>query len=174
MAHNQVGLRPSQHLFVLPSMQSAWHCLFWRLVHIWCHYQPLWWCDSLGQSGKRVELLLMAEWPNGEVASEQNCLRPSCSLGSPHFGLSSGSLVDPNWVLCNPPQLHFALHTSFRQKCLKLRCHDFSALADWCPKQTMSSTLHAWQNKQVLTWYQTYLSIICLIVSRLFLLGAYI
>ena len=29
--------------------------------------------------------------------------------------------------LCNL-WLRFALHTSFRQKCLKLRCHDFSAL----------------------------------------------
>ena len=45
--------------------------------------------------------------------------------------------------ICNL-QLRFALHTSFRQKCLKLRCHDFSALADWSPKQTMSYTLHAW------------------------------
>ena len=37
MAHNQVynrliGLRPSQHMLLLPSVQSAWHCLFWRLV----------------------------------------------------------------------------------------------------------------------------------------------
>ena len=37
MAHNQVynrqiGLRPSQHMLVLSSLQSVWHCLFWRLV----------------------------------------------------------------------------------------------------------------------------------------------
>ena len=37
--------------------------------------------------------------------------------------------------------LNFALHTSLRQKCLKLRCDDFSELADWSPKQTMSCTL---------------------------------
>ena len=36
------------------------------------------------------------------------------------------------------------LDTSFRQKCLRLRCHDFSALANWSPKQTSSCTLHAW------------------------------
>ena len=110
----------------------------------WRFYQPLWWCDSLGQSGKSAELLLMAEWPNGEIAWEQNCLRPSCSWGSPHFGLHSGSWVHPYWAPCNL-WLRFALHTSFRQKCLKLRCHDFSALADWSPKQRYSvCTLHAW------------------------------
>ena len=33
--------------------------------------------------------------------------------------------------------------SSFWQKCQKLRCHDFSALADLYPKQTVSCTLHA-------------------------------
>ena len=28
----QIGLRTSQHLLVLPSVQSAAHCLFWRPV----------------------------------------------------------------------------------------------------------------------------------------------
>ena len=27
-----IGLKSSQHSLVFPSMQSAWHCLFWRLV----------------------------------------------------------------------------------------------------------------------------------------------
>ena len=80
----------------------------------WRFYQPLWWCDSLGQSDRRAELLLMVEWPNCEVAWEQNCLRQSCSYGSPHFGLSSGSWVHPNWIPCNL-WLCFAMHTSFRQ-----------------------------------------------------------
>ena len=34
--------------------------------------------------------------------------------------------------------------TSFRHKCLKLRCEAFHILADWSPKQTMSCTLHTW------------------------------
>ena len=29
---NKLVVKPSQHLFVLPSVQSAWHCLFWRLI----------------------------------------------------------------------------------------------------------------------------------------------
>ena len=120
-------------------------CLFW-CSESW-HYMEvlptlvvMW---LLGQSGRRVELLLMAGWPNGKIAWEQNCLRLSCSWESLHFGLNSGSWVHPYWAPCNL-WLRFALHTSFRQKCLKLRCHDFSALADWSPKQIMSCTLHAW------------------------------
>ena len=91
-------------------------------------YQPLWWCHSLGQSDRRAELSLMVEQPNGKVAWEQNCLRQSCSWGSPHLGLSSGSWVHPNWMPCNKlyqlcfgPQ--FLAH-------MNLRCHDFSVLAD--------------------------------------------
>ena len=61
----------------------------------------------------------------------------------PTLGWTLGHGFIPYWAPCNP-RLCFALHTSFRQKCLKLRCHDFSALADWSPKQTMSCTLHAW------------------------------
>ena len=48
-------------------------------------------------------------------------------------------------------RLRFALHSSIRQKYLKLRCYDFSTLADWTPKQTMPCVLHAWWNKKVLT-----------------------
>ena len=33
-------------------------------------------------------------------------------------------------------------HTSFGQKCQKLMCHDYSALADWSPKQTMSAHMY--------------------------------
>ena len=60
-------------------------------------------------------------WKNHGILSVRKSGNPACNL----------------W-------LHFTLHTSFRQKCLKLRCHDFSALADWSPKQTMSCTVHAW------------------------------
>ena len=95
----------------------------------WMFYQPLWWCDSLGkvaegqsccswQSGKMVKL------PENRIAWSQ--VSPG---GSPHFGLNSGSWVHPYWAPCNL-WLHFALHTSLRQKHLKLRCYDFSALAD--------------------------------------------
>ena len=37
-----------------------------------------------------------------------------------------------------------ARETSFRLKCLQLRCHDFSALVHWSPKQTVSCTQHTW------------------------------
>ena len=47
----------------------------------WRFYRDTWWCNSCGQSGQMAKLSLMAEWPNGEVAWEQNGLRRSCSCG---------------------------------------------------------------------------------------------
>ena len=101
----------------------------------WRFYQPLWWCDSLG---KEAEGWSCCSWQSGQMAK-----LPENRIALAQVGLNSGSWVHPYWVPCNL-RLRFALHTSFRQKCLKLRCHDFSALAAWSPKQTMSCTLHAW------------------------------
>ena len=87
-------------------------------VSSWRFHWDAWWCNSCGQSGQMVKLSLMAEWPNGEVAWEQNGLRRSCSCGFIPIGRHVTSYTG------------YVLHTSFWLKCWKLRCHDFSALAD--------------------------------------------
>ena len=87
-------------------------------VSTWRFYRDAWWCNSCGQSGQMVKLSLMAEWPNGEVAWEQNGLRRSCSCGFIPIGRHVTSCTS------------YVLHTSFWLKCWKLRCHDFSALRD--------------------------------------------
>ena len=125
-------------LCTLGKTSKCWLGLWpiWVVSHLlWC---PESWCYMEVLLILVVMWLLGAEWQTGRVVvhggvAKWSFLRPSCSWGSPHFGLNSGSWIHPNLAPCSL-QLCFALHTSFRQKCLKLRCNDFSALADWSPK----------------------------------------
>ena len=55
--------------------------------------------------------------------------------------------------------------TGFKQKCMKLRCHGFCALADWSLKQEMSKKKHLAQLvKQVIVDY-VFMTKILLITS---------
>ena len=151
--HWQTGLQNRQchALCTLGKTSKCWLGLrpIWVVSHLLWRSES--WCYMEVLPTLVVMRLLGAEWQKGGVVAHgrvQNCLRTELPeakllLGSPHFGLNSGSWVHSYRAPCNL-WLRFALHTSFRQKCLKLRCHDFSALADWSPKQTMSCTLHAW------------------------------
>ena len=87
-------------------------CMLGKTSKCWLGLRPIWvvshllWCSEswcymevlptlvvmwlLGQNGRRTELLLMVEWPNGKIAWEQNCLRPSCPWCHPTLGWTLG------------------------------------------------------------------------------------